>query len=78
MLPAMVRPRHVRTAVASDCGFPQALGPGGQALGGPDVVEEFRGREVGVGLERGEQVGGHHAQEGQPTGRVNSAEPIRG
>ena len=45
MLPAMVRPRHLRTAVSSDGSLPQALSPGSQALGGPDVVEEFRGRE---------------------------------
>ena len=45
MLPAVVRLRHVRTAVASDGSLPQALSPGSQALGGPDVVEEFRGRE---------------------------------
>ena len=37
-----------------------------------------RGGELGIGLEGGENMGGHHAQKGQPAGRVNPGEPGAG
>ncbi len=33
------------------------------------------GRQLRVGFERGQQVGGHHAQQRQPAGGVDSGEP---